>query len=195
LPANTGPGNGRRTENISDWSTAISQGNEEAFTRFYDIYSVRLYRHLLVLAKGNETEAREVLQIVVIKLAKRFKVFDDEQRMWSWLCRLAQNAWIDFCRSQQRHRRFVQLEEKTQEFEGTARSGGEHHLAAGLQWALAELDDDEQELMRSAYIDRRSLQELADGCGQTYKAMESRLARLRQKVKKKLLNYLSDENR
>src|SRR5580765_1925029 len=73
-------------------TTAIREGDEEAFTRFHDLYSLRLYKYLLVLAKGNETEAREVLQTVVVKLARKMEVFDEEPRLWAWMCRLARNA-------------------------------------------------------------------------------------------------------
>jgi len=60
---------------------------------------------------------------------------------------------------------------------------------------LAQLEEADQELMRSVYVDRRPLQELADATGQTYKAVESRLGRLRQKLKANLLKYLRHENR
>src|SRR5438132_64106 len=67
---------------LREWTRAIRRGDEAAFTRFYDLYSLRIYKHLLVIAKGNEAEAREVLQTVVLKLARKFKVFDEEKRMW-----------------------------------------------------------------------------------------------------------------
>src|SRR5262245_37106489 len=43
-------------------TAAMCRGDEAAFVQFYDRYHLRLYKHLLVLAGGNETEAREVLQ-------------------------------------------------------------------------------------------------------------------------------------
>jgi RNA polymerase sigma-70 factor (ECF subfamily) len=178
--------------NLKELTKSICRGDEMAFTQFYDLYSLRLYKHLLVLAKGNEREAREVLQTVVVKLARGFKVFDEERRMWGWLCRLARNSYMDLCRAQQRDRRFVPLEghNKPELVEGRA---GEHRLSESLHHALEQLTAEEQELMRAAYVDERPLQELAYASGQTYKAMESRLARLRQKLKTKLLNHLRHE--
>src|SRR5438034_11406765 len=84
---------GTQTVDLRELTKAICEGDEAAFTQFHDLYSLRLYKHLLVLAKGNEAEAREVLQTVVVKLAKKFKVFDEEQRMWGWLCHLTRNAY------------------------------------------------------------------------------------------------------
>ena len=56
---------------------AIRRGDAAAFSRFYDLYSFRLYRFLLVLARGDENTAREVCQAAMTKLARRFEVFDD----------------------------------------------------------------------------------------------------------------------
>ena len=69
--------------------------------------------------------------------------------------------------------------------------------AAGTEWGeefdVNRLSPDEQELLQAAYEDERPLQELADEAGQTYKALESRLGRLRQKLKTRLLSQLRNE--
>ncbi len=178
-------------EGLRALTGSICRGDEAAFARFYDLYSFRLYKFLLVLARGDQNEAREVCQAVMIKLARRFAVFDEEQRLWAWLRTLCKNAFIDHCRARVRQRRLVSLEELAPEPRGE--EAAEHHLAGILRDALAELQPDERELMQAAYVDERSLQELADASGQTYKAVESRLARLRHKLKTQVLNQLRHE--
>jgi RNA polymerase sigma-70 factor, ECF subfamily len=170
---------------------AIRRGDEAAFARFYDLYSFRLYKFLLVLARGDENEAREVCQAVMIKLARRFAVFADEQKLWAWLRALSRNAFIDYCRARSRRRRLVSLEELAPEPRGAEQA--DHHLTEILREALAGLQPDERELLQAAYVDERALQELADASGQTYKAVESRLARLRHKLKTQVLNQLRHE--
>jgi RNA polymerase sigma-70 factor, ECF subfamily len=182
---------GAAAPDLGELTKAVCRGDAMAFTRFYDLYSWRLYKHLLVLAKGNEAEAREVLQTVVVKLAKGFKAFDEERRLWGWLCRLARNSYVDFCRARRRDRRFVPLEEHKAEL--TEVREGEHRLSASLQHALELLTAEERELIRAAYVDERPLQELANASGRTYKAVESRLGRLRRKLKTNLLNHLRHE--
>ena len=184
---------GAAVPDLRELTKAVCRGDAAAFTRFYDLYSLRLYKHLLVLVKGNEGEAREVLQTVVVKLAKGFKVFDEERRMWGWLCRLARNSYVDLCRARRRDQRFVPLEEHKMEL--VEARDGEHRLSASLHDALEQLTAEERELMRAAYVDERPLQELADASGQTYKAVESRLGRLRRKLKTNLLNHLRHEER
>jgi RNA polymerase sigma-70 factor (ECF subfamily) len=180
------------TPDIQALTRAVRRGDADAFSRFYDLYSFRLYKFLLVLARGDENEAREVCQAVFIKLAKRCDLFDDERRLWAWLCVLAKNTFVDQCRRRQRLSRFVSLDELCAEPNGQVRP--EHRLGEILREALAALPPDERELIQAAYVDKRPLRELADEAGQTYKAIESRLGRLRQKLKEQLLKDLRHEN-
>lgn len=179
-------------DDIRALTLAIRRGDAAAFARFYDLYSFRLYRFLLVLAHGDENTAREVCQAALTKLAKRFEVFDEERRLWAWLCTLAKNTFIDHYRAQRRRDRFVSLEELPASIAGGNNSTGQ--LSEILREALAALKPEEREMMQAAYIDKRPLQELADASGLTYKAVESRLARLRLKLKEQLLRNLRHEN-
>jgi RNA polymerase sigma-70 factor (ECF subfamily) len=176
---------------LRDLTTAIRRGDEAAFTRFHGLYSLRLYKYLLVLAKGDELEAREVLQAVVLKCATKMEVFDEERRLWAWICRLARNAFIDRYRARQRDGRHISLEQLPAD--QTDGRDAENRLAQSLEAALATFAPDEAELLRAVYIDDRPLQELADEAGQSYKAVESRLGRLRRKLKEAMLNNLRDE--
>ncbi|MCX6930709.1 MAG: sigma-70 family RNA polymerase sigma factor, partial [Verrucomicrobia bacterium] len=160
---------------IQALTRAVRRGDADAFSRFYDLYSFRFYKFLLVLARGDENEAREVCQAVFIKLAKRCDAFDDERRLWAWLCVVAKNTFLDYCRSRQRLNRFVPLEELSAEPNDQANP--EHRLGHILREALAALPPDEREVLQAAYVDKRPLRELADEAGQTYTAVESRLGR------------------
>jgi RNA polymerase sigma-70 factor (ECF subfamily) len=179
-------------EDIRALTLAIRRGDAAAFARFYDLYSFRLYRFLLTLARGEENTAREVCQAAMTKLARSFKVFDEERMLWAWLCALAKNAFIDHYRAQRRRDRFVSLEEMTAPIAGKENAASQ--LSEILREALAALPPEERELVQAAYVDKRPLRELAEASGLTYKAVESRLARLRQKLKEQLLRNLRHEN-
>ena len=179
-------------QDIRALTLAIRRGDAEAFSRFYDLYSFRLYRFLLVLTHGDENEAREVSQAVLIKLVRRFDVFDEEPALWAWLSTLAKNAFIDHYRAEQRRKKLVPLETLPLAF--VVETDSEHQLSEILREALTTLIAEERELIQAAYVDERPLQELADASGLTYKAVESRLARLRQKLKKHLLKNLRHES-
>jgi RNA polymerase sigma-70 factor (ECF subfamily) len=177
---------------IQALTRAVRSGDADAFSRFYDLCSFRLYKFLLVLAGGDENAAREVCQAVFIKLTKRFEVFEDEPALWAWLYVAAKNAFIDHCRTRQRLNRFIPLDEL--EAEPTGRVDSEDRLGEILRETLAALPPGERELLQAAYVDKRPLRELADEAGQSYKAVESKLGRLRQKLKEQLLKNLRHEN-
>ena len=186
------PSGGTMTDapNIRELTLAVRRGDRAAFSRFYDLYSFRVYKFLLMLARGDEHEAREVFQAVLIKLARRFDVCEDDQKLMAWLCVLAKNTFIDHCRARQRREHLLSSPELQPATDPLPR----HQLSETLCDALATLPPDERELLQAAYIDERPLQELADASGQTYKAVESRLARLRQKLKAQLIIRLRHEH-
>lgn len=174
------------------FTLAVRRGDAEAFARFYDRYSFRLYRFLLGLTRGDEGEAREVCQAAFIKAAKRFPVCDEERTLWAWLASVARNAFIDHYRARRRRSRLVSLEEAPALLAAEERPPA--LLSEILREALAALPAEERELMQAAYIDARPVGDLAEAAGQTYKAMEGRLARLRHKLKDQLLKELRREN-
>ncbi len=180
------------TPDIQTLTRAVRRGDAEAFSLLYDVYSFRLYKFLLVLAHGQEDAAREACQAAFIKLSKRCDVFQDDRQFWAWLCVLAKNTFIDQCRAQRRLNRFVSFDELSAEPDDP--QSADHRLAEILAEALASFPPDERELLHAAYVDKRPLRELAEESGQTYKAVESRLGRLRQKLKEQLLHLLRYEN-
>jgi len=177
--------------NIREWTKQIARGDEAAFTGFHEQYSLRIYKYLLVLARGNELDAREVLQTVMLKAAKSFKVFDEEPKLWAWLGRLARNAYVDLRRTRNRQGKFVSLDHPDSAVSQPEAS--ENRMVSAMAQVVENLTPDERELIRSAYVDECPLQALADETGQTYKALESRLGRLRLKIKTQLLNQLRHE--
>jgi RNA polymerase sigma-70 factor (ECF subfamily) len=171
---------------------AIRRGDDAAFSRFYDLYSFRIYKRLLLMTRGDEATAREICQVVVIKMARRCEVFHDEAALWAWLCRVARNEFIDNLRSCKRRSADVPIDLHMPELPDEA--AYESALLEPLRNAMEALIPADRELLRSFYVDERSTKQLAAEMGQTPKAIESRLGRLRDKVKKSLLKILHDES-
>jgi RNA polymerase sigma-70 factor (ECF subfamily) len=170
-------------------TAAVRRGDEAAFAEFYDRHSLRLYQHILALARGDEPQAREVFQTVALKLVRKMEVFDDEARLWAWLAAIARHAHIDHVRARLRRERLT-----TPLPEELTNMATPPRWADAIPHALAELAPADRELLQAAYTDGRPLAELAAERGETYKAVESRLARLRQKTKAALLKFLRHDN-
>ena len=157
---------------------AVRRGDEKSFEEFYERYCDRLYRLLLGWTRGDEHTAREVLQSVMIRVATRLPMIQSERELWSWLARVARNAFVDHVRRASRASRPASV--GIEHASGVA--GEEPHEDAALEWldsALESLPPEEGWLVREFYYQRRSCQELAGTTGKTPKAIESKLARIR----------------
>lgn len=178
---------------IATLTAAIRAGNEAAFEQFHSLYAARLYRYALVLARGDEQEAREVAQTVWVKAAARCEVCANDRALWAWLTCVARNAFIDQCRARSaRERRMVPMDEDAASY--AAAADLDTALRAGLRRILEALPPDERELLQAAYVDEQPLAEIAVATGTTYKALESKLGRLRARLRARLLKLLHHES-
>lgn len=161
-------------------SRAIVSGDEDAFGKFYDQYSGRVFGLLLVLTSGREHIARELHQVVMIKVARKFRVFRNEAELWAWLSQVARNAFRDYARAQARRFKTAAAHESHASAGTDAQSDP---LFEWLDEALQTLDADERLLIEAFYFQNQRQTEIAEANGQTLKAIESKLARVRARLR------------
>ncbi len=166
---------------------AIVDGDEAAFREFYDLYSGRVFRLLLVLSSGQEDVARELHQIVMIKVARKPRVFQAEPELWAWLTQVARHAFVDHVRRLAR-RAERRLPEMPRESALSPPDAREHAFLTWLDQGLQSLKDDERQLVEAVYFDGRTQKDVALANGQTVKAVESKLARIRSKLRQFILS-------
>ena len=166
-----------------------------AWRTFYDAYFNRLWRYLLVVSGGNEDAARESLQATLVRATRHIKVFENEAVFWSWLTVLARSAFADETRKHRRYFSFLDRFLRHTEIElDVARDGHpEDHLQTLLQQNLATLPPDEQKLVEQKYFERRGVREIAAELQTTEKAVESKLSRVRKKLKDAMTTALKNE--
>jgi len=178
---------------IQSLTRAIVRGDEAAFGEFYERFSGRLYGLLLFLTSGREESSREILQLTMIKVARKFRVFEHETALWAWLSKIAHNALVDYIREQSRSPKPVSIE-----LLGLAVNAPETAEAELLEWlecGLNELDEEDRALVESIYFQRRRQRDLAGESGTTQKAIESKLARIRAKLRQFVLQRIKNERR
>lgn len=170
---------------IAALTRALARGDEAAFREFYDLYFDRLLRYLLVVTGGNEQAAREALQAALVRVVRHVKPFDAEEKFWSWLTVLARTALADESKKQRRWFAFLEKFSRHAETENTNADDGaaEETLRALLEKNVSSLPADERELVAQKYFQRRSVREIAAAQQTTEKAVESRLSRVRRKLK------------
>jgi RNA polymerase sigma factor (sigma-70 family) len=170
-------------------AAAIARGDEAAFRTLYDRYHQRLFRLALVLGRGDESLAQDMVQSVFVTAAKKLRRADNEQHLWNWLARVARQSFAKTWRQRQRDPAMVSADM----IECPVSEEPDSFLEEVLEGALKLLDSDERKLIQVFYFDRLSQKEIAEQLGTTPKAISSRLERAREKLRSLIKRALSHE--
>jgi len=179
---------------VSVLTARMSQGDELAFHEFYRLYFNRLLRYLIVVTNGQEEITREALQITFVRVARHVRRFDSETAFWNWLAMLARNCVVDEIRKRSRFQRLLTRFFRNRPAEPDSRDyEAEERLMKLLEEEVAGLPVDERVLLERKYVHGESVQGLANEWSMDEKAMESRLLRIRRKLKAAIINRLKNE--
>ena len=175
---------------IASLTAGIRAGNEDAFREFHGLYFRRLYQFLLVVARGQEHEAREALQETLLRVVRHGRKFDNEEAFWCWLKVVARSAARDGGRKQ--HRYFGLLQKFALHSQNLPEPSLSNDSPLGdlLEESLDELPPQDRHIIEAKYLEGASVKELAADIGLTEKAVESRLLRLRQRIRELILKKL-----
>lgn len=160
----------------------MARGEDTAFAEFFDLYFHRLYAYLLVVASGNDAEARELVQQTMLRVAKHVRPFDSEAVFWGWLTVLARSCALDERRKSRRY--WNLLTNFVHRREAERAPGPEFSLSEALAENLGRLEGEERAVLELKYLEGLSVRELAVRLATTEKAVESRLTRSREKLRR-----------
>jgi RNA polymerase sigma-70 factor (ECF subfamily) len=151
---------------------------EAAWCDFHDRFYPRLRAQ--VLARGVvESEAADVVQRVYLRVLRHAKVFQSHEDFDAWLSCLTRCEVIDAGR---RSRRRGWLGERFQQWQESQRPG-EATDGSRLESAMRQLGEEERSLLVRHYVEGWTQEDLAREQATTAKAVESKLARLRRRLK------------
>ncbi len=184
--ANTGP---PAAHALDDWTRRLAAGDDAAWRWFHEQYYLPLLRYA-AHRSGDPSAASEIVQHTYLRIARHAKPFAAETDFWGWLCCIVRCAAVDHARHITR--RSVLLEKfahwrASQAGDGNAWHPSNNHTLALANEALAKLPDDDSALLRRKYCDGSTTDELAAALGITSKAVEHRLARLRERLREIIL--------
>ena len=169
---------------IRQLTQGLSEGSESAFLELHAEWAPRLYRYLYTCSRGDVTAASECLQDTMIRVARYARPFDHEDAFWKWLCLLARQTLVNRWKA---NRRYVPLDNDERVVPSRALPPD---LADALQRALGELNESETAMLRDYYWEDDSQDQIGEKMGLSRKAVESRLARLRDRLKIKIREIL-----
>ncbi len=172
-------------------AAGIARGDDAAFRTLYDRYHQRLFRLALVMNRGDEPLAQDLVQSVFIMAAKKLRRIESEEHLWNWLARVARQQCVKTLRKRQRDPSIANAEILTDDYLAGAQS--DSFLEEALDRALQALETDERRLVETFYFDRLSQKELAEQLGTTPKGVSGRLERAREKLRSLMKRALSHE--
>ncbi len=180
---------------VAELTRRMRAGEEDAYREFYNAYYSRLLRYLFVVAAGDEEAAAEALEATLVRVVRHIKVFPNEEVFWSWLTVLARSAFSDHSRKRRRYLAFLDrfTRHANVEKENPDTSDTDNRLLAALEGSLAALPAEERQLVEWKYFAHRSVRDIAAELGTSEKAIESRLVRIRRKLKLELITELKHE--
>ena len=150
---------------------------------------------------GNEATALDLAQDTFVRVYEARARYDTRGKFATWLYTIAGNLARNSHRWQQRHPT-VSLDAPTDENGGTLAthlpdaasapdaSAEEGERAAAVRAAISELPEDQRAIVLMSEYEDRSHADIAAVLGCTAKAVETRLYRVRQTLREKLLRWL-----
>jgi len=185
------PARDKSPAGVAALTRRLSAGDETAFREFHARYFDRLYQFLLVVARGQEHEAREALQETLLRVARHARPFDEEETFWCWLKAVARNAARDAGRKRSRYTALLNnfsILVRPDKINAPAVEDG--RLTALLGECLAELGAEDRALLEGKYLLGATVEELSQRTGLSEKAIESRLLRARRELRERALAKL-----
>jgi RNA polymerase sigma-70 factor (ECF subfamily) len=158
---------------------AVAGGDERAFASVYDRYSPILLGLLLRILRSR-SEAEDVLQEVFLQVWQQARAFDEARgRAFTWLATLARSRAIDRLRAVDSRERAAlrSVEDAPPEAEGqewadTAAIRAER--AEAVRGALAELPEEQRQVLVLAYLEGMSQSEIAAAKNQPLGTVKTR---------------------
>jgi RNA polymerase sigma factor (sigma-70 family) len=162
----------------------LTRCDEAAWHDFHQRFFPQI--QALAIARGVAAcDAPDIVQGVYLRILRHAKVFHDPSSLNSWLACLTRCEVIDSAR---RKNRRTWLNERFQHWQESRRIADDMESSEHIEEALASLDENERRLMRRHYLEGWSQEAIAEQQQTSVKAVESRLARLRKRLRQHLEN-------
>jgi RNA polymerase sigma-70 factor (ECF subfamily) len=166
----------------------MRDGDERAFTAFFDAYYPRLYR-FAVARVGDAAAAEDIAQATIVLGIRKAGTWRGEAALFTWLCTLCRHEITAHCR---RHDRLevtvaddapevrAQLEALAARMDGPYQQLERQDVARLVQLTLDYLPGRYGDVLEWKYLHGLTMHEIAARLDTTTKAVESLLTRARE---------------
>ena len=164
---------------------AVLGGDERAWETWYEEAFDGLYAYVRWRCAGLKDRSDEVVQETWLTAVRRVRQFDPRQGTFSaWVRGIAQNVLRNHLRRHKAARRRFQSLDGDAVARQTEKDALEcRDRAERIAFTLDALPERYEAVLQSKYLDGLSVAQIAHGTDQTVKAVESLLARAREKFR------------
>lgn len=166
-------------------------GDQRAFSQFFDEYFARLYRFALPRLGGDADAAQEVTQATLCKVMRKLDSYRGEAALFTWICQICRNEIADLVRERRRHaERVVLIDDNPQvqaaldsiqapEHERPDRDYDAGQVGSLVRAVLDRLPANYGDALEWKYVEGLSVEEIGQRLGIGTTAAQSLLARAR----------------
>ena len=158
----------------------LKVGDEAAAHEFFDRYAARI-RRFIASALRAEIDADDLLQETFIALADALPFFRGDSSLFTFACAIAHRKVLSFVRTKARRARLMRGAPLAEQV-----SPPDTDASPEFRRALAELRPEYREVLILKYVEEIGVTEIAATLRLSEHAIESRLARARKALRKKL---------
>jgi len=178
--------------------TALKQGKEEAFDRFFQTYKNTIYNFGMKFC-GNPEDAGDILQETLINAFKYIKNFKGDSKLSTWLYRIASNACL--MKKKKKQNADFSIHDFDEERSDFGQRNGYHplkelekkELEKAVQKAILKLPENYRIPFILKEIENLSHDEIAEILDTTVSNAKVRVHRARLMLKDMVSSYLKGE--
>lgn len=156
--------------------------DEATILRIYEATIRPLYRFISRRVGGDRGLAEDLVQETWMRAVETWPARGLPDEPLAWLTRVARNTLV----SHFRRIRPEAIDPAVIDQTMAAQASEDPDTAALIGWGLARLRHTHADVLEAFYFDGRTVQEIATNLGMSERAIEGRLRRAREKLKKKL---------
>ncbi len=181
----------KEEQELLDIIKKAQQGDEEAFQKIVQKYKAQVagiaYRMI-----GDYEDAKDISQMVFVKIYKNLNRFDTSKKLSTWLYRITINASIDFIRKFRKHKFEVldniigQLKEKKNDVEKVYQRG---LVRLAINEALDSLNPKQRSVFVLRDLEGLDIKEVAQITGMPQATVRWYLHRARAKLRDELVKH------
>ena len=165
----------------SDLVARLKLGDEDAAHEFFDRYAARIRRFIAGSLRADAAEADDILQETFIALADALPFFRGDSSLFTFACAIAHRKVQSFIRTSARRARLMRSAPILENDPPSGTDADPH-----FRHALIELRPEYREVLMLKYVEEIGVTEIAGVLRLSEHAVESRLARARKALRKKL---------